>query len=62
MSYLPTILAALVAAVSGLLFALSFVAWVMCEPDARRGRYAPKPLPALLAFILFCSLAYLLAP
>ena len=59
---IPAILAALAAAVCGLCFALSFAAWMLCEPAARVGRYAPRPLPALALFTLFTCLCYYLAP
>lgn len=56
------ILAALAAVACGAVFALSFAAWMLCEPAARVGRYAPKPLPALALFTLFVCLCYYLAP
>lgn len=62
MSYIPSVLCALVAAVSGLLFVLSFVAWCLCEPAIRRGRFRPRPLPLLLAFTVLCACTYLSAP
>ena len=62
MSYVPTVLAALVAAVSGLLFALSFAAWVMCEPDARRGPFRPRPWLFLVFFATLSALTYTLLP
>jgi len=39
--------AALAAAVCGVLFTISFTAWLLCEPCIRRGRYAPRPWLAL---------------
>ena len=60
--YLPALVAALAAAVCGVLFALSFVAWCMCEPCIRRGRYAPRPWLFLALFTLLCSLTYTIAP
>ena len=59
---ITAIFATLAAAVCGVLFALSFTAWILCEPAARVGRYAPKPLPALALFTLFVVLCYYLAP
>ena len=60
--YLPALVAALAAAVCGVLFVLSFTAWFLCEPAARVGRYAPRPLPALALFTLFTCLCYYLVP
>ena len=60
--YLPALVAALAAAVCGVLFALSFTAWFLCEPAARRGRYAPRPWLTLAAFTVLSSLAYTLLP
>ena len=60
--YLPALVAALAAAVCGVLFVLSFTAWLMCEPCIRRGRYAPRPWLALALFTALSSLAYLLIP
>lgn len=56
------IFAGIAAGAFGLFFILSFVAWCLCEPAARVGRYAPKPLPALALFTLFACLCYSLAP
>ena len=61
LALVPAILAALAAAICGVVFALSFAAWCLCEPAARVGRYAPKPLPALALFTLFTCLCYYLA-
>ena len=41
--YLPALVAALAAAACGVLFALSFTAWFLCEPAARRGPFRPRP-------------------
>ena len=60
--YLPALVAALAAAVCGVLFALSFIAWLLCEPCIRRGRYAPRPWLALAAFTLFATATYFLLP
>ena len=62
LQYLPALVAALAAAVCGVLFVLSFVAWCMCEPAARVGRYAPRPWLALALFTALSSLAYTLLP
>ena len=47
--YLPALAAALAAAACGVLFALSFTAWLICEPAARRGVYRPRPWLATTA-------------
>ena len=60
--YLPALVAALAAAVCGVLFVLSFIAWLLCEPCIRRGRYAPRPWLALAAFTLFATATYFLLP
>ena len=60
--YLPALVAALAAAVCGVLFTLSFVAWCMCEPAARVGRYAPRPWLTIAAFTVFTATTYLLIP
>ena len=60
--YLPALVAALAAAVCGVLFTLSFIAWLLCEPCIRRGRYAPRPWLALAAFTLFATATYFLLP
>lgn len=60
--YLPALVAALAAAVCGVLFALSFAAWCMCEPAARVGRYAPRPWLALAAFTILSAITYSLLP
>ena len=60
--YLPALVAALAAAVCGVLFTLSFTAWCLCEPAARVGRYAPRPWLALAAFTLFATATYFLLP
>ena len=60
--YLPALVAALAAAVCGVLFVLSFTAWLLCEPCIRRGRYAPRPWLALAAFTLFATATYFLLP
>ena len=60
--YLPALVAALAAAACGVLFTLSFTAWLMCEPASRRGRYAPRPWLALAAFTILSAITYLLIP
>ena len=60
--YLPALVAALAAAVCGVLFALSFVAWCMCEPAARVGRYAPRPWLFLAGFTILSAITYTLMP
>ena len=62
LTYLPALVAALAAAACGVLFALSFTAWFLCEPAARVGRYAPRPWLALALFTLLSALAYTLLP
>ena len=62
LALVPAILAALAAAICGLFFALSFVAWCLCEPAARRGPYRPRPWLALAAFTVLSALTYTLAP
>lgn len=60
--YLPALVAALAAAVCGVAFTLTFTAWMLCEPAARVGRYAPRPWLALAAFTLFATATYFLLP
>ena len=60
--YLPALCAALAAAVCGVLFVLSFTAWLLCEPAARRGPYRPRPWLALAAFTALSALAYTILP
>ena len=60
--YLPALAAALAAAACGVLFALSFTAWCMCEPAARRGPYRPRPWLTLALFSLLCAITYTLLP
>ena len=55
-------LAALAAAVCGVLFALSFVAWCMCDPLARIGPFRPRPWLFLAAFTVLSALTYTLLP
>ena len=62
LSYLPALCAALAAAACGVLFALSFTAWLMCEPAARVGPYRPRPWLALALFAALSALAYTLLP
>ena len=60
--YLPALVAALAAAVCGVLFVLSFTAWCLCEPAARVGRYAPRPWLFLAAFTILSAITYTLMP
>ena len=60
--YLPALVAALAAAVCGVLFVLTFTAWMLCDPLARRGPYRPRPWLFLAAFTLLSALAYTIAP
>ena len=60
--YLPALVAALAAAVCGVLFALSFTAWMLCDPLARRGPFRPRPWLALAAFTILSALTYTLLP
>ena len=60
--YLPALVAALAAAVCGVLFALSFTAWMLCEPAARVGPYRPRPWLFLLFFATLSATTYTLMP
>ena len=60
--YLPALVAALTAAVCDVLFVLSFTAWLLCEPAARRGPYRPRPWLALAAFTILSAITYTLMP
>ena len=60
--YLPALAAALAAAACGVLFALSFTAWLLCEPAARRGVYRPRPGLTLALFSLLSAVTYTLLP
>ena len=60
--YLPALVAALAAAVCGVLFVLSFTAWFLCEPAARSGPYRPRPWLALAAFTVLSATTYTLLP
>ena len=62
LSYLPALCAALAAVACGVLFALSFTAWILCEPAARRGPYRPRPWFTLAAFTVLSALTYTLMP
>ena len=62
LQYLPALASALAAAVCGVLFVLSFTAWMLCEPAARVGPYRPRPWLFLAAFTLLSALAYTLLP
>lgn len=60
--YLPALVAALAAALCGVLFALSFTAWLLCEPAARRGPFRPRPWLFLAAVAVLSALTYTLLP
>ena len=60
--YLPALVAALAAAVCGVLFALSFVAWCMCEPCIRSGPFRPRPWLFLASFAILSATTYTLMP
>ena len=60
--YLPAFVAALAAAACGVLFALSFTAWMLCDPLARRGPFRPRPWLFLAAFTVLSTLTYTLLP
>ena len=60
--YLPALVAALAAAACGVLFALSFTAWLLCEHPARRGVYRPRPWLTLAAFTVLSAATYALLP
>ena len=60
--YLPALASALAAAACGVLFALSFTAWALCEPAARRGPYRPRPWLFLLFFAVLSATTYTLLP
>ena len=62
LSYLPALVAALAAAVCGVLFILSFTAWMLCDPPARRGPYRPRPWLFLAAFTVLSATTYTLLP
>ena len=60
--YLPALVAALAAAVCGVLFTLTFTAWFLCEPAARRGPFRPRPWLFLAVWTLFATATYFLLP
>ena len=60
--YLPALAAALAAAACGVLFALSFISWALCEPAARHGAFRPRPWLFLAAFTVLSALTYTLLP
>ena len=60
--YLPALVAALAAAVCGVLFTLTFTAWMLCEPAARSGPFRPRPWLFLAAFTVLAALTYALLP
>lgn len=55
---------ALAAAVVGLAFVLSFLAWIELgdSPELRRGRFRPRPFLLLSLFTFLVSASYLLIP
>lgn len=62
LSYLPAFVAALAAAACGVLFALSFTAWMLCDPLARSGPFRPRPWLFLAAFTILSAITYTLMP
>ena len=60
--YLPAFVAALAAALCGVAFTLSFTAWMLCDPLARRGPFRPRPWLFLAAFTVLSALTYTLLP
>lgn len=62
LSYLPAFVAALAAAACGVLFALSFTAWMLCDPLARSGPFRPRPWLFLAAFTVLSATTYTLLP
>ena len=62
LALVPAILAALAAAACGVLFTLTFTAWFLCEPAARRGPFRPRPWLFLAAFTVLSALTYALLP
>ena len=60
--YLPALVAALAAAACGVLFALTFTAWMLCDPLARSGPFRPRPWLFLAAFTVLSATTYTLLP
>ena len=60
--YIPALVAALAAAVCGVLFTLTFTAWFLCEPAARVGPFRPRPWLFLVFFAALSALTYTLLP
>ena len=60
--YLPALVAALATAACGVLFALSFTAWMLCDPMARHGAFRPRPWLFLVFFATLSTLTYTLLP
>lgn len=60
--YLPAFVAALAAALCGVAFTLTFTAWMLCDPLARRGPFRPRPWLFLAAFTVLSALTYTLLP
>lgn len=59
---LAAALCALCAACWAVVFALSFAAWLLCEPAVRRGVFRPRPWFALTAWAFFATATYVLIP
>ena len=62
LTYLPALVAALAAAACGVLFTLTFTAWFLCEPAARRGPFRPRPWLFLAVSTVLSALTYALLP
>ena len=60
--YLPALVAALAAAACGVLFTLTFTAWMLCDPLARSGPFRPRPWLFLVFFATLSALTYTLLP
>ncbi len=60
--YLPALVAALAAAACGVLFTLTFTAWMLCDPLARSGPFRPRPWLFLVFFATLSALTYTLIP
>lgn len=62
LSYLAAGVCGLCAALAGLAFTITFAAWIMCDPLARRGPFRPRPWLFLAAFTVLSALTYALLP
>ena len=62
LSYLAAGVCGLLAAACGVLFTLTFTAWMLCDPPARRGPYRPRPWLFLAAFTVLSATTYTLLP